>query len=368
MEGSGAMVNENFTNSTGPCSPFAGRDYAIVAAISSASALVSVILCTGVIVLMVLFKKYHFFIQRLILYLTIVALAEAIAVTLHRVDYNGANSATEGFCVFIGFVDQTTSWAILIAISCITVNLMLNAIFHKRTEKFEKIYFILIFVFPITFNWIPFIELAYGSAGAWCWIRSENKDCSSFTFGVVLRFVLWYVPLYVILIILTVIYIIILYKITKDRRRWDGKFDPESQQLKEQMQKEVKPLIVYPLIYLLINVVPLINRIHNTVSPNNPELALWILHALLFPLQGGIIAIAFTLDPQTLRRLRPRQIWAACQDCCGKKGIHEYPIERGKTESFLDYEFEIPAARNEIDRKEREVNFQQYKGEGEQEM
>jgi len=287
MEGSGAMMTENSTNSTVPCSPFAGRDYAIVAAISSASALVSVILCTGVIVLMVLFKKYNFFIQRLILYLTIVALAEAVAVTLHRVDYNGANSATEGFCVFIGFVDQTTSWAILIAISCITVNLMLNAVFHKRTEKFEKLYFVLIFVFPITFNWIPFIELAYGSAGAWCWIRSENKDCSSFTFGVVLRFCSVVCPplrdpdhtdcdLH--------------HHTVQDNQgspQVGGKVDPESQQLKEQMQKEVKPLIVYPLIYLLINVVPLINRIHNTVSPSNPELALWILHALLFPLQGG---------------------------------------------------------------------------------
>ena len=359
---------ENSTNTTGPCSPFAGRDYAIVAAISSASALVSVITCTGVIALIILFKKYNFFIQRLILYLTIVALAEAVAVVLHRVDYNVTNSATEGFCVFIGFVDQTTSWSILIAISCITVNLLLNAVFHIRTEKFEKIYFILIFVFPLTFNWIPFIELAYGSAGAWCWIRSENKDCSSFTFGVVLRFVLWFVPLYVILIILTVIYIFILYKITKDRHKWEGKFDPDSQRLKEQMQKEVKPLIAYPLIYLLINVVPLINRIHNTASPNNPELALWILHALLFPLQGGFIAIAFTFDPQTLRRLRPRYIWAAFKDCYGKKGIHEYPVERAKTESFMNYEFEIPAAKNVIDSKESELNFQQFEGEGEQEI
>ena len=330
---------ENSTNTTGPC-PYNVTEYAvIVPAISAASALVSVIACAGVIALILLFKKHHFFTQRLVLYLNIIALTNAVAVTLHRVDYNGSNSATEGFCMFSGFFDQTTSWGLLIAVCCITVNLLLNVVFQKRTEKLEKLYFVLIFVFPLTFNWIPFIEQAYGLAGAWCWIRSENEDCNgTFMFGIVLRFVLWYVPLYVILIILVVIYVIILYKIAKDRHKWEGKYDPNSQQLKEQMQKEVRPLIAYPLIYLLINVVPLINRIHNTVLPSNPELTLWILTALLFPLTGGFMALAFTFDPQTIRRLKMSQFHAALRDCCNKRKIREYPMGDVKTDSFLRYE------------------------------
>lgn len=153
-EGSGLAEN-----STAPSTPYAAREYAvIVPAISTASALVSVIACAGVIALILLFKKHHFFTQRLVLYLNIIALTNAVAVTLHRVDYNGSNSATEGFCVFSGFFDQTTSWGLLIAVCCITVNLLLNVVFQRRTEKLEKLYFVLIFVFPLTFNWIPFMN------------------------------------------------------------------------------------------------------------------------------------------------------------------------------------------------------------------
>ena len=336
-EGSG--LAENSTNSTVPCSPYARAEYAvIVPAISTASALVSALACAGVIALILLFKKHQFFTQRLVLYLNIIALTNAVSVTLHRVDYNGSNSATQGFCMFSGFLDQTTSWGLLIAVCCITVNLLLNVVFQKRTERLEKLYFVLIFVFPLTFNWIPFIKQAYGLAGAWCWIRSEEEDCSIFVFGVVLRFVLWYVPLYVILIILIVIYIVILYKIAKDRHKWEGKYDPNSQQRKEQMQKEVRPLIAYPLIYLLINMVPLINRIHNIASPEDPELTLWILSALLFPLTGGFMALAFTFDPQTLQRLKVSHIYAALQDCCNKRTVREYPMGDVKTDSFLRYE------------------------------
>lgn len=336
-EGSG--LAENSTNSTVPCPPYNRTEYAvIVPAISTASALVSALACAGVIALIFLFKKHQFFTQRLVLYLNIIALINAVSVTLHRVDYNGSNSATQGFCAFSGFLDQTTSWGLLIAVCCITVNLLLNVVFQRRTERLEKLYFVLIFVFPLTFNWIPFIKQAYGLAGAWCWIRSEEEDCRDFMFGTVLRFVLWYVPLYVILTILIVIYIIILYKIAKDRHKWEGKYDPNSQQRKEQMQKEVRPLIAYPLIYLLINVVPLINRIHNIALPRDPELTLWILTALLFPLTGGFMALAFTFDSQTLQRLKMDQIYAALRDCCNKRTVREYPMGDVKTDSFLRYE------------------------------
>ena len=290
-------------NTSSRCSVFATTEYAIVAGVSAASASVSFIACLGVITLIILFKKYLFFTQRLILYLTIAALLNSVSYMLHRVDYTHENEATRGFCVFIGFFGQNTSWAELIAICCITINIFLNVVLHKNTEKAEKLYIFMIFVFPFLFNWIPFIELAYGKAGAWCWIRSKSEDgnCTTFKFGVYLRFVLWYVPLYVVLVILIALYIVSIFKAGRERWQYEGKYDPEARQLHKQQQKEVTSVIWYPLIYLLINIIPLINRIHDVAS-NDSSLVLWYMHGIIIPLLGGFIALAFTLDPETLRR------------------------------------------------------------------
>ena len=223
---------------------------------------------------------------------------------LHRVDYAHENQHTKGFCVFIGFFTQNTAWAQLIAMYCITISLFLKATLHKDRENLERVYIFMIFIFPLLFNWIPFIKQAYGEAGAWCWIRSLTKDgdtCTTFRFGFYLRFILWYIPLYILLIILIVLCVIIIYKVSRDKLRYEGKYDPEAKRLREQRQKEILPVIWYPLSFFLIELVPLINRIHGIVS-DKPSLVLWYLHAIILPLQGGFIALAFTLDPETLRR------------------------------------------------------------------
>lgn len=328
----------NFTTSA-PCPrPYDTSQYAAVAIVAAVSAFFSLLACCFVLFIIILFKKWKFFEQRLILYLNITAMLESIAVIIHRVDYNNETSAFyKGWCVFAGFFENNTSWMLLLAVVIITVHLFVLVVFDKRTNKLEPLHIFIIFIFPILFNWIGFIELAYGKAGAWCWIRSENDDCTPFKYGEVLRFVDWYVPLYVILIILIVLYIIIIVKVQCTGRKWRGQYDPNKEPMIKQMRKEVRPLIWYPLIYFILNIIPFINRIHNLVRPNNPELVLWVLTALTYPLTGGLIAIAFTLDPETLRRLKWANIKAAFHELCHNKPIEEYPIEMS-TKSPLDEE------------------------------
>lgn len=304
----------------------------IIAALGASSGLVSTLACIGVVALIFLLKKHYFFSQRLILYLSIASLLNSIATALR---YQRLGETIRGLCVFTAFFDQTTSWAALIAIACITVNLLLLVVFRKQTTRLEPLFFVTIFVFPLTFNWIPFVKDAYGVSGAWCWIRITNEeDCSAFLFGTYLSFILWWVPLYVILAILIVIYVAIVYHMRSRRRTWDGKYDPESAKLKKMMEKEVRPLLWYPLIYFVINIFPLINRIHD-IATEDPKLALWILHALFSPLKGGFIAVAFTLDRETLRRLNCAQLRAAVWKG-SHQSVHEYPAGKphGYTDSF----------------------------------
>ena len=310
----------NSSDDDDDCFSFGTSERRAVAGVACAVATISIFACLFVIVIMILYKKYLFFTQRLILYLTIAALLNSIAIALHITEVG----AGKGYCAFTAFYDQVTSWSILIAICCITVNLMLTVMFHKHTERLEILYFVLIFIFPLTLNWIPFIEQAYGDAGPWCWIRIENDDCSKFEFGIYLQFILWYIPLYVGFASLTMIYIIILYKLHKDRHRWERTYNPDdAKKMKEQMEKEVRPLLWFPLGYLLLYIIPLINRIYNSAT-GEPTLALWLLTAISLPLEGGFISLAFTLDPETLKRLRwaqfkgtVRQLW--------QRDVKEYP-------------------------------------------
>ena len=308
---------------TNSCLIFNTLQFKIVAVIGASSALVSFFACLIVIVLIFLLKKHLFFTQRLILYLTISALFWSVALVLRRVDYVTENSATRGFCIFSGFLDQTGSWSLLLAITCITVNLFINSVLNKRTDKFEKLYIFTIFIFPLTFTWIPFINLAYGRSGAWCWIRNVDEDCNNFLFGTILQFALWWVPLYIILLVLIVLYIIIICTVQKSRRKWSGQYDAETDRLQKQLRKEIWPIFWYPVLYLLLNIFPLINRIYN-LFVNQPSLALWILHALSVTLQGGFIAVAFTLDPGTLRRLSFTKLRAALR--YNENAAKDYPL------------------------------------------
>ena len=314
--------------------PYTQHEYAIVAGLSAVSAFISLLASCFIVSLIILFKKWRFFTQRLVLYLAISVIFESVATIIHRVDYrNETSDFYVRFCQFSAFVEHNTSWIELMAVVSITLYIFVCAVFSKRTDRFELLYLFFIFFFPLLFNWIPFTVNAYGRAGAWCWIQSEDiYTCNSTNVpGQILQFVLWYVPLYVILIILITLYVIILAKIHwYDPRKYKVSKDKhENEQNHQQMSKEIQSLLWYPFIYFMINLIPLINRIHGLAQSNNPSLVLWILTALLFPIQGGFIALAFTLDPDTRKRLKIVQIKAAAKELCQRSGkiVKEYPAE-----------------------------------------
>lgn len=326
-------MNYNNTTNVTCVSLYDGKEYIGVTIASVISGFISFLASTFVIALIMFFQKWRFLVQRLILYLAVTTLLQGIAAMLHRVDYVENDPDKMRFCVFAGFFEQQAAWMQLNAVTCITAHLFLCAVVRVTLEKLEPLYVFTIFLLPFLFNWIPFIDLAYGKAGAWCWIR-DNTNCTPFEFGIALRFVLWYVPLYLILITLVILYVIILIKVHRNRKRWVGSYDPNSDRVRGQIQEEVIPLIWYPLIYLILNVIAFINRIQNLANRDQPNLGLWYLHALTYPLTGGLIALPFTLDPSTRRRLHWASIKLAAKELCYGEDmdIVEYPIETENTD------------------------------------
>lgn len=320
MSGSGDSSSED------DCTyPFESRDYTIVAAITSSLGFVSSLACFFVIGIIVLYKKYLFFTQRLILYLAIAALLNSLSLMLQIVTRFTPN----GFCIFSAFLTQLASWSELVAVVCIIVNILAVA-FQRQTEKLEGLYLLLIFVLPVTFNWIPFIKDGYGKSGAWCWIRPYKDDCSRFGYGIILQALLWYVPLYIVLTTMIVFYVIIVVKLKWDSGCWKAPYSHDAKRRKEQIMNEVKPLFWFPIVYFVNSIFLLTIRLQVATS-SEPTLAVWIIAALTYPLQGGFMAVIFTLDPQTFKRLKWMEFKATVMQLW-KEDVAEYEM----TEEFGD--------------------------------
>ena len=325
------MANNSTNTNDSVCSVFDTYPYVIVAAVSSGSAMVSALCCIFVIGLVFLLKKKHFFTQRLILYHCLATLFRSFStiLRLHLLGYQNETSAINGLCIFSGFTNQLTNWFLIMDYSVITFTLLMTAVFHKNVAHLEGLYVVLIFIFPLTFNWIPFINNAYGRAGAWCWIRNLNYDnCTEFRFGIILRNSLQSVPQYILLVALFSTYIfIITYLVYQWCRKRGGNIDNQGiERMKRHLREEVWPLLLFPFGVMLLNTFSFINRIYVFVNIDNPSYVLWILSALFSPLQGGYIAVVYTLDRDTLKRLTFSNLVAIF--CKRKNKVHEYPMER----------------------------------------
>ena len=309
----------------GSCSPYYSSSYAAVAALSAAIAGLSLLLLIAVIVILILFKKLQFFDQRLILYLAVSSIFSKLALILHRVDYH--NQTTEfytRFCQFGGYFDEVSIWMLLMAVCSIVAYVSLRILFKKDTARFELVYLFFIFVFPLTFTWIPFVFNAYGRAGAWCWIISEDREtCEPYFAGQVLQFVLWFGPLYLLLVVLLLVYVVLF--IHQYRKRYKLKREKSIQGTLQRQPsptlvrpQDVKTLLVFPVLYFLLNIFPFINRTYNLVATGGPSLPLWYLAALANPLMGTLVTLAYFLDPETRKRMTLTNIRGAALDMIKK--------------------------------------------------
>ena len=311
------------------CSLFSDRKFVIVAGVNMASALVSLLACFVAIFIIILFKKWQTFGQRLILYLIISTTLQSIDAA-SRIRYSGEEFSIpgKGFCIFTGFLGQVSAWMVINTCMSITVYLMLGVTCNKFTEKYEVAYVLLIFALPPAVNWIPFIQESYGRAGVWCWIRSiDLSTCHRIVFGQVLQLALYYVPLFAVLSILLLLYLIILCKLRGNNKRWKGVPNDTDGHKNNLLKSETLYLLVYPLILFVLNIPLVINRIVGWAHRSDPVLALWYISGVTFPLYGAVTVLAFMLESDTRQRLRWSHIRAAFKNYNSKKGISEYEIE-----------------------------------------
>ncbi|CAD5113002.1 DgyrCDS2204 [Dimorphilus gyrociliatus] len=233
------------------CTLFGGNQHKCntVIGIKKATALLSLLGSIFVICTIILFGYYKVFVQRLLLYLS-------ISGVLLSISYLVGGMYPEGnLCNFQAWMMTCFEWSVLLWVCLITLILYKTVVSLTSMEKWELLFCCIGWIFPFVIACIPLIAKAYGQAGIW-W---SNKT-------------------------------------------WEGTYDPDAERRKKFLKDEVKPLMAYPFIYLVLSIFPLINRIQNAIS-NEPVFALMVLTSLTSPLYGAIYAVVFGVTDDLRKRL-----------------------------------------------------------------
>jgi len=237
-------------------------------------------LCVGSII--VILKKHHILIQKLILSLSISAFLKSIALLMGDVYVDNSH-----YCKFQGFAIQyfsctTLMWVLIISVNCLLIVKALNY------QRFYYWYHGIAWVGSFLWCLIPFFGDWYGPAGIWCWVKREQTA---------LRFIIWYVPLLLICIVLLVIYLYIIWFVIQVTKPRPGiTYSQENELSNKRFRDELKPLLSYPLIYFIFTIPVFMYRIDDAAHPNNPpDYALTILSVIFTPSIGLCNALAFAV-------------------------------------------------------------------------
>ena len=297
------MLSINESNNS--CLSSSSASFKIIAAIRGASALTSLVFSISAVVINVLSKKYLVPLHRMVLYFSVSCVINGVVRVFNRVDYFVTNDATKIVCIAVGFADEYAGWTTVLAVLSIAYNLCMEVMGRANEGRRAQLFWMyLIFTFPLTFCWIPFIHLAYGQSADWPWccIRRRLEDCTVFTFATVLDYALWSVPAVIVISAIFVLYSVTVVIVIRKKLQWDPLCcDPEVIKKKRKMEREVATLVLPALAFFIVNILPFINSISEQTGKE--RFALWVAYAILPQLSGGMGAFFMTVDKDSCSKL-----------------------------------------------------------------
>ena len=211
-------------------------------------------------------------------------------------------------------------------------------VFNSDLSIREVIGITVCFLFPFTFNWIPFTNGYYGLSGHWCWIKLTENDTVTYgdnygvcghrdiAIGVSYMFVMYYGPLMVILLTTSIISTMAILVWCKNT--------------KTDSIKEVAILMVYPIIFDVLCSIIITNRIVSVKRANNGNLpfnGLWMAHSIADPARTLLPAVFFLL--QLLSRSTREMVTKTrhSEERMGEKAALMQQIVKTKSRSDSDY-------------------------------
>jgi hypothetical protein len=316
-----------------------------VLAIKMSLSSLAIVVNLAVIFFIVYIKKARDFVYRLILYLMITDVLQAIAIIIisqpvtvpsdlvpARVKPGWSNA-----CIGSGFASMATLWMGNIVVFWIVLYILwlgwslYRRVYRKRMPRGrtenerasahstrlqrtiicrEVLGVFFLFLTPIVIAVIPLFPNRgmYGISGLWCWIKLHNHACGDLgTLPLAFELIFFYVPLMVI-VLLVFIFIMAAFICCcrGEVRRHD-----KNKELKKRYTKEIVIIVAFPLAYCCICLILLINRIYSTVHQTDEEapfVPLWIAHSVADPVRVVLPALAFLINPWVWKDTRARTL------------------------------------------------------------
>ena len=208
-------------------------------------------------------------VYRLILYqvlaglgLSAVFLGQFFLNTYHKFSPGHAD-AYSAMCVAFGFFLTYAEWMKLVFTVWVTVHVFFFAVFFINLKRFEPVYVVTAIFVPAVVASVPLATRTYGPAELWCWIR--DWDCESNTrdsIAVLEQFALWFGPCMAVLV-LTVVAMVVMLAIVVHRVRGHRTTLKRDQNWKA--LKQLLPLAIYPVLFLVFTIVPFANRLYGSL-------------------------------------------------------------------------------------------------------
>ena len=295
----------------------------IISVSSSAS-----VACVLAIIFIMVFKGYKKFVHRLTLYLIIAALLELAVsiVDVLPVYHDGTVVAVrrgyEGLCAVVGFLIEVTLWMKMLVICWVVLYLVMVLVFRHNADnvkrKHEVCGIAVVLLLPLLVTWVPFVKNRYGLSEVACWIKlSENSTCNYDYIGLTFMFAFYYGPAFCGGIATLVALCTILIVMCKRAMTQEQGFGTQS--IYRQGVKEVLPLILYPLIYLLLLTALVATRIHDAIPSERLTKLSWLVYHIIIISTRLFMPFVCLLHLSTI--------------CCRIKEIRQQPLNT--TTSFI---------------------------------
>ena len=254
------------------------------------------VVCVLTVMLLLAFKLHNHFAHRLALYQVLAAFCFGVILALQLTTLrNLEKDWKDGQCMALGFFLLYFTWLQLLFTSWVVIHLFCLSVFYKSTQRFEVLFIMFIVAFPLLFIWVPFMgehERAYGTAGAWCWIKNWKNDCieDKFYQGIGEQFGLWFAPAMILSIVDSIAIVVIFSRLLCCRP------NREQETLVARAKRvraltELLPLLIYPLIFFFLLIPSLIDRLYGAFA-NTYSIYVLMVAASFVPLQPLLVGIA----------------------------------------------------------------------------
>jgi len=229
--------------------------------------------CILAIIFILAFKGHKRFVHRLTLYLMVAALQEAVvsilAAVVIPVYINGTVVAVregfDDFCAASGYLIMVTAWISKLVICWIVLRLVLVFVFKHNANaikcKYEACGLAVVLILPASITWVPFVKGMYGWSRGGCWIKTSESDCVYDYVGLTWMFVFDYGPELFIVLATLISLVTIFTVICRRAVRQEQVFYQTS--IHQRGLKEVLPLLLYPLVYLVLLTAMVATRIYD---------------------------------------------------------------------------------------------------------